>query len=120
MLNRDEIKDFFKLQNSHAKKELGQNFLCNKKTIDQIIDLCELKKEDKLLEIGPGLGALTNDLIGKADNFTVVEYDAKFVDYLSRCYSEKNVNIVKMNILKFNDFSFNKIVGKRISGRFIF
>lgn len=110
MLNRDEIKDFFNLQNSHAKKELGQNFLCNQKAIDQIVELCELKQDDNLLEVGPGLGALTNDLIGKTNKYTVVEYDAKFVDFLEKSYSDKNINIVKSNILKFKDFSFNKIV----------
>ena len=44
MLNRDEIKSYFKLENSHAKKELGQNFLCNQKTIDEIVSLLKLKE----------------------------------------------------------------------------
>ena len=111
MLTRDEIKDYFKLESSHAKKELGQNFLCNQKVIDGIVELINPQKEDVLLEIGPGLGALTNDLIGKCDNFTVVEYDAKFVDYLSRAYEGQNIKIVKNNILKYKDFNANKVTG---------
>jgi len=111
MLTRDEIKAYFQLENSHAKKELGQNFLCNQKTVDEIVSLVDVKKDDVLLEIGPGLGALTNDLIGRTDNYTVVEYDAKFVDYLNRAYSDKDIKIVKNNILKYKDFSANKIVG---------
>ena len=82
MLTREEIKDYFRLENSHAKKELGQNFLVNQKNIDEIINLVDIKSSDILLEIGPGLGALTNDLIGKTKNYTVVEYDGKFVDFL--------------------------------------
>jgi len=111
MLTRDEIKAYFQLESSHAKKELGQNFLCNQKTVDEIVSLVDVKKDDVLLEIGPGLGALTNDLIGRTNNYTVVEYDAKFVDYLNRAYSDKDIKIVKNNILKYKDFSANKIVG---------
>jgi 16S rRNA (adenine1518-N6/adenine1519-N6)-dimethyltransferase len=111
MLTRDEIKDYFQLENSHAKKELGQNFLVNQKTIDEIINLINVKNNDKLLEIGPGLGALTNDLIGKTKNYTVVEYDAKFVDYLNRAYGAKEIHIIKNNILKYKDYSANKIIG---------
>ena len=43
MLTREEIKDYFQLENSHAKKELGQNFLVSQKTIDEIINLINLK-----------------------------------------------------------------------------
>lgn len=111
MLTREEIKDYFQLENSHAKKELGQNFLVSQKTIDEIINLINLKSDDILLEIGPGLGALTNDLIGKTKNYTVVEYDAKFVDYLTRAYGNKDIKIVKNNILKYKDFTANKIIG---------
>jgi 16S rRNA (adenine1518-N6/adenine1519-N6)-dimethyltransferase len=111
MLNRDEIKSYFKLENSHAKKELGQNFLCNQKTIDEIVSLLKLKEDDVLLEIGPGLGALTNDLVGKTKKYTVVEYDAKFVDYLSRAYEGQNIKIIKNNILKYREYDANKIVG---------
>src|SRR5574344_1996101 len=111
MLTRDEIKDYFQLENSHDKKELGQNFLCNQKTIDEIVSLVDVQKDDVLLEIGPGLGALTNDLIGKTKNYTVVEYDAKFVDYLTRAYGDKDIKIVKNNILKYKEFDANKVVG---------
>lgn len=111
MLTRDEIKSFFQLENSHAKKELGQNFLCNQKTINEIVSLIDVKEGDTLLEIGPGLGALTNDLIGKTKDYTAVEYDAKFVDYLNRAYGDKNIRIIKNNILKYKDCNANKVIG---------
>ena len=111
MLTREEIKDYFKLENSHAKKELGQNFLVNQKNIDEIINLVDIKSSDILLEIGPGLGALTNDLIGKTKNYTVVEYDGKFVDFLDRAYGNNDIKIIKNNILKYKDYSANKVIG---------
>lgn len=111
MLTKDEIKDFFILNNSHAKKELGQNFLCNEKIVTNIVDLLKIEPCDKVLEIGPGLGALSEQLVNKSDNYTVVECDAKFVDYLSRIFEAKNVNIVHQNFLRYKEFDANKIIG---------
>ena len=113
MLDSKEIIDFFKLENSHAKKELGQNFLINKKVCESIVSLLPIDKEkDKVLEIGPGLGALSDILINKSNDLTLVEYDAKFVNFLSLSYEQKNnVKIVKNNILKVKDEGFNKVIG---------
>ena len=98
MLTVNEIIDFFKLQNSHAKKELGQNFLINNQVCDFIVSKLDIVEADKVLEIGPGLGALTDIIVNKSSNYTVVEYDQKFVDFLRREYEGK-INIIK-NISK--------------------
>lgn len=110
MLTTNEIIDFFKLQNSHAKKELGQNFLINNDICEFIVSKLEVEDKDQVLEIGPGLGALTDILVTKTNDYTVVEYDAKFVEFLTKEYEGK-INIVKNNILKFKDFRFNKVIG---------
>ena len=94
MLTVNEIIDFFKLQNSHAKKELGQNFLINNQVCDFIVSKLDIVESDKVLEIGPGLGALTDIIVNKSSNYTVVEYDQKFVDFLRREYEGK-INIIK-------------------------
>ena len=83
MLDTKEIIDFFTLEQSHAKKELGQNFLINKKVCEDIVNLLSPLNNEKVLEIGPGLGALTDILIKKNYDLTCVEYDAKFVNYLN-------------------------------------
>ena len=112
MLNKDQIKDFFALENSHAKKELGQNFLIDLETIDNIVNSLNVIKGERVLEIGPGLGALTNELIKKDINLTCVEYDQKFVNFLNKSYENcKNLTIIKNNILHFKDFSFKKVIG---------
>ena len=112
MLNIDQIKDFFILENSHAKKELGQNFLIDLQTINNIVDSLEIKKGEKVLEIGPGLGALTCELVKKDINLTCVEYDQKFVNFLNKNFESKNnITIIKNSILHFKDFSFEKIIG---------
>lgn len=113
MLSKDEIVDFFKLVNSHAKKELGQNFLINKNIIKNIVDVLNISEEDEILEIGPGLGALSFEIEKhKFNTFTLVEYDQKFVDFLSRSFDGKeNITIIKNNILKEREFGYNKVIG---------
>ena len=111
MLNENEIKDYFLLVNSHAKKELGQNFLIDENVATTICENLELKSDDLLLEIGPGLGALTSFLINTTKKYTAVEYDEKFVKFLNMSYQNSNIKIIKNNILKFKDYDFNKIVG---------
>ena len=112
MLNKDEIIDYFKLVNSHAKKELGQNFLVNQSIASSIVNLLDINEEDNLLEIGPGLGALTGFVLDKKyTSYEVVEYDQKFVEFLIRSFDEKKIKITKNNILKIKEISANKIVG---------
>lgn len=90
MLNKDEIIDYFKLVNSHAKKELGQNFLVNQSIASSIVNLVDINEEDNVLEIGPGLGALTGFVLDKKyTSYEVVEYDQKFVEFLTRSFGEK-------------------------------
>ena len=111
MLTVNELKEFFKIQNSHPKKELGQNFLVDKQTINIICDSLNLNKDDKLLEIGGGLGQLSENLIGKTNDYTIVEYDPKFIEYLSDILDTNKVKIIRGDILKYKNCYQNKIVG---------
>ena len=108
MLKTNDIIDFFKLEKSHAKKELGQNFLINEKIASSIVEVLEISENDDVLEIGPGLGALSNFIVGKPKTYTLVEYDQKFVNFLGKSFENENVKIVKNNILKFREYDFNK------------
>lgn len=58
-----------------ARKRFGQNFLQNKQIIDNIIRALNLQASDNVLEIGPGMGALTQPLLRTLDNLTAVEID---------------------------------------------
>ena len=111
MLNEAEIKDYFNLVNSHAKKELGQNFLIDEEAIETIASSLELKENDNLLEIGPGLGAITGEVVNKTEKYIAVEYDEKFVTFLNKAYEKTNLQVVKNNILKYKDFEANKVIG---------
>lgn len=65
-----------------SKKSLGQNFLFNPSTIDKILEKAKVTSEDKILEIGPGPGVMTEALLKKAAQVVVVEKDHRFASLL--------------------------------------
>lgn len=70
-------------QLGHApRKRFGQNFLHDAGVIEQIVDGIRLQKEDNLLEIGPGLGALTEPLLAQVQGMTVIELDKDLANAL--------------------------------------
>ena len=64
------------------KRSLGQHFLRDANMIRNIVDAVPAKPEDKVVEIGPGDGALTKLLIGRYPNLTVIEIDSVMVNHL--------------------------------------
>ncbi|MFH1867726.1 MAG: rRNA adenine N-6-methyltransferase family protein, partial [Candidatus Omnitrophota bacterium] len=69
------IKDIIKKNNLCINKRFGQNFLIDKKVRDAITMFCGIEKDDIILEIGPGLGALTEDIMPLCSKLIAVEKD---------------------------------------------
>jgi len=91
------------------KKSLSQNFLINDKAARRIVESLELKKDDTVLEIGAGKGALTKHLLGKAEKVFAVEIDELLCSHLHQRFGEReNLVIVNMDILKVN---FENLIG---------
>jgi len=67
-----------------ARKRFGQHFLVDEFVIDAIVDLIEPRAEDALVEIGPGLGALTWPLQQRCPTLTVIELDRDLAEWLRR------------------------------------
>ena len=61
-----ETKFIMKKYNIKANKNLGQNFLVSNDAINQIVNSGEIEKDDLIIEIGPGLGTLTKELLERA------------------------------------------------------
>lgn len=96
-----EIKDIIRFQKLHPNKKLGQHFLCNTAVIDRIVEVSGIKKEHSILEIGAGLGAVTERLVKVAKNVTAVEIDSGLVKYLKERYNDiENLNIIHADFLK--------------------
>ncbi len=87
------------------KKRLGQNFLINSSRINQIIDSSGFKKDHHIVEIGPGLGALTIPLAEAVGHITAIEKDTQLFFELEKKISSLNLNnitLVNEDILKFD------------------
>ncbi|MDO1604623.1 16S rRNA (adenine(1518)-N(6)/adenine(1519)-N(6))-dimethyltransferase RsmA [Lactobacillus sp. YT155] len=88
----------FKLR---AKKQLGQNFLTSETAIDQICDAAELTDTDTVIEIGPGIGALTEKLAQRAKMVYAFEIDESLLPVLADTLMDyQNVEIINQDILK--------------------
>ena len=95
-----------------AKKSLGQNFLIDKNIIKSIVNVGNVKKNNVILEVGPGTGNLTEYILKKnPKKIFVIEKDSNLVNLLNRKFSDK-INILNKDILKFdlNNISKEKII----------
>ena len=79
----------------YAKKSLGQNFLVDKQIKTKIINNLYLNKDDKIIEVGPGKGALTEMIYEKVSSLLAIELDDNLYLNLSSKYESENVNIIK-------------------------
>ncbi len=89
-----------------AKKSLGQNFLKSELALRQIIEAGEIKKSDIILEIGPGRGALTEQLVACSRQVIAVEKDRELFEFLKIKFQKEilsgQLNLVNEDILKFD------------------
>ena len=86
-----------------AKKKYGQNFLTDKGIINQIIAAINPSKSEKILEIGPGLGALTIPLLTKVDHIDAVEIDPDMIAALKEKIPPSKITIIPSDILKIDN-----------------
>ena len=77
-----EMKQILADRDIRLTKSLGQNFLHDANQLRRIVAAADLKKSDQVLEIGPGLGPLTELLVEQAGEVLAIEKDAKLVDAL--------------------------------------
>ena len=95
------IKSLLKKHQIYPSKRFGQNFLVDKTVFGKIIGAANLSPEDTVLEIGPGIGNLTQELAKKAKRVVAVEKDGKMVEVLKETLKDfKNVEIIQGDILK--------------------
>ena len=86
-----------------VKKKLGQHFMVSPRVLQRIIELAEIQPEDRVLEIGPGLGALTQFLAEKAQQVVAVEIDTTLLPLLRETLAGyPQVQVVQGDILQVN------------------
>ena len=90
-----------------AKKSLGQNFLTDQNIIDKILDIAEIKDKN-ILEIGPGTGNLTSNILKKnPKKLIVIEKDDSLVNLLKDSFGSK-INIINEDVLKVDENTLTK------------
>ena len=101
--------------NFNFQKKFGQNFLIDTRVLDRIIEASEITKDDCVLEIGPGIGTMTQYLAESAREVIAVEIDKALIPILGDTLKDySNVTIINEDILKVD---INKIVEERNNGK---
>lgn len=85
-----------------AKKQFGQNFLVDQQIIADIVDAIRPEADDNMVEIGPGLGALTRPLLKRLSHLHVVEIDRDIIERLKTDYPQDKICIHEGDALKFD------------------
>lgn len=97
-----------------AKKSLGQNFLTSTKIAKNIVDAGEIYKDDIILEIGPGKGILTTELLKQSNKVIAVEKDKDLIlslkDLFHREIKSKHLVLLEGDVLEIDLPNFNKVV----------
>ena len=97
------------------QKKYGQNFLIDSHVLEKIMDAAEIGKDDCVVEIGPGIGTMTQYLAERAGEVVAVEIDKNLISILTETLADyKNVSIINEDILKVD---LNRIVEEKNGGR---
>src|SRR3989344_1343513 len=85
------------------KKFFGQNFLNNKNILNSLVGAADISQKDIVLEVGPGMGTLTELVAARAKKVIAIEKDRDLVAILKNKFSNtKNIKIVEGDILRIN------------------
>lgn len=96
-----KTKNLMKKYGIRANKSLGQNFLINEEVVNSIVEASNITTDDLVIEIGPGLGTLTESLIGNAGKVIAIELDERMLEILNdrfKIYS--NFEVINEDVLK--------------------
>ena len=98
--NKKFIMDKYHIR---ANKNLGQNFLIDDDTVSGIVDAANVSKDDLIIEIGPGLGTLTKELLDRAGKVICIELDKRMIEILNDRFSMyDNFKVLNDDVLKVN------------------
>jgi 16S rRNA (adenine1518-N6/adenine1519-N6)-dimethyltransferase len=105
LADKKTIKAILSREKLWSKKSLGQNFLVDQKVLSEIIRAADLCSKDEVLEIGPGLGTLTQKLCQRTKKVIAVEKDKKLAKILEKNINDcKNLKIINADILRIKTY----------------
>src|SRR5204862_8132741 len=83
-------------------KTLGQNFLHDQNLARWIVDQAQITPDDYVVEIGPGLGALTRFILEKAAHVLAIEQDTRLADFVRAHFPNQRLEVLNSDALKFD------------------
>lgn len=125
LANKDNLIGYLKKNGLWARKGLSQNFLVDRSALEKIVEAGELTGDDLVIEIGPGTGVLTSELVETAGEVIAIELDSKLVELLNcsivkllgspsnsaiQQFSNKKLKVINADVLKIN---LNELIGDR-------
>lgn len=109
------VKEIIEKYGFRFSKSLGQNFLIDGNIIDNIIKNADINEDDGVIEIGPGIGTLTQKLCESAGKVVAIELDNNLLPILDETLSDyENVEVIHGDVLKVN---LNKIIQEKLGGK---
>lgn len=95
-----QLKELLRRHNFYTKKRFGQNFLVDRNIVNKILDAADVHEGDPVLEIGPGVGTVTQALAERGARIIAVEVDRDLIGILSEVLDgHTNVSVVNADIL---------------------
>ena len=109
--NFKNTQEIIKKHNFSIQKKYGQNFLIDEHVLNKIISAAELTEDDYVIEIGPGIGTMTERMAPECKHVTAIEIDKELIPILSETLSGfDNVDIINEDVLKVD---LNKLIAER-------
>ena len=111
-----EIRNILREEDIQLTKSLGQNFLHDQHQLRKIVALAKLESSDQILEVGPGLGPLTEPLLQAAEQVTAIEKDRRLVELLEERFAHwgnftlQNADALRVVRKTEHDWSQHKLV----------
>ena len=109
--NFKNTQEIIRKHNFSIQKKYGQNFLIDEHVLNKIIAAAELTEDDYVIEIGPGIGTMTERMAPECRHVTAIEIDKELIPILSETLSGfDNVDIINEDVLKVD---LNKLIAER-------
>jgi len=110
-----KTKEVIEKYSFYFKKNFGQNFLIDQNVLSNIVSAAEIDKDDFVLEIGPGIGSLTQFLADSAKKVCAIEIDKNLIPILEDTLSDyDNIDVINEDVLKVD---LNKVIAEKGEGR---
>jgi 16S rRNA (adenine1518-N6/adenine1519-N6)-dimethyltransferase len=111
------VKDIVRKYGFKFSKGLGQNFLIDDSVLKDIVDSANIDKDDLVIEIGPGVGTLTKELLKKAKKVCAIELDSDLIPILNEELKEyNNFELIHKDALKTD---FKELIGEELNTKLV-